>query len=65
MASAPRSQPSELSQRAHQWGSDTKAPMNDLPIETVVVTNPGGFSGEDFLGEINTGRTSEDHPSEG
>lgn len=50
---AVRSQPASLSQRAHQWGEDTKAPMNDLPIETVVVTNPGGMSGSKAAGSLN------------
>lgn len=43
MASVPRSQPPDLSQRAHQWGADTKAPENDMPLETVIDTQTGGM----------------------
>jgi hypothetical protein len=35
--------------------------MNDLPIETVVITNSGGVYGEDSFGTINVGRPDEDH----
>jgi hypothetical protein len=45
------SQPASLSQRAHQWGTDTKAPSNELNVE-VVTDRPGGGSGS-VAGSIN------------
>lgn len=52
MASVPRSQPTELSQRG------TTAPMNDMPVTVVKVTNEGGISSA--AGDIKLTRHDED-----